>query len=193
MRDLLSEAVVLLLIRPENWFRFVSCLIGHDSMCLIICSFPALFCARFASSVSSSISLLSLSPIIIFFVLLVNISGFRRRGWWLLWQQAFHSFPNTLSHQIELPKTARTNKFIGKSFTPRPRSLWNTPLNDITANNNNHQPCQHCLSQATTPSTNSGHHWQRMAWEHPFEGNYGASQTLWKRTVGKCQTAHAWP
>jgi len=38
-----------------------------------------------------------------------------------------------------------------------------------------HQPCQHRLSQATTPSTNSGHHWQCMAREHPFEGNYGAS------------------
>jgi len=37
------------------------------------------------------------------------------------------------------------------------------------------QPCQHRLSQATTPSTNSGHHWQCMAREHPFEGNYGAS------------------
>ena len=38
-----------------------------------------------------------------------------------------------------------------------------------------HQPCQHRLSQATTPSTNSGHHWQCMAREHPFQGNYGAS------------------
>jgi len=46
------------------------------------------------------------------------------------------------------------------------------------------QPCQHRLSQATTHATNSGHHWQCMAREHPFEENYGASQTLWKRTVG---------
>ena len=38
-----------------------------------------------------------------------------------------------------------------------------------------HQPCQHCLSQATTPSMNSGHHWRCMAKEHPFKGNYGAS------------------
>jgi len=37
------------------------------------------------------------------------------------------------------------------------------------------------------PSTNSGHHWQCMAREHPFEGNYGASQTLWKRTVGNAK------
>ena len=29
--------------------------------------------------------------------------------------------------------------------------------------------------QATTPPTNSEHHWQCMAREHPFEGNYGAS------------------
>ena len=34
-----------------------------------------------------------------------------------------------------------------------------------------YQPCQHRLSQATTPSTNSGHHWHCMAKEHPFGGN----------------------
>jgi len=49
------------------------------------------------------------------------------------------------------------------------------------------QPCQHRLSQVTTPSTSSGHHWQCMAREHPFEGNYGASQTLWKRRVGNAK------
>jgi len=37
------------------------------------------------------------------------------------------------------------------------------------------QPCQHRLSQATTPSMNGGHHWQCMAKEHPFKGNYMAS------------------
>jgi len=51
-----------------------------------------------------------------------------------------------------------------------------------------HQPCQHRLSQGTTPSTNSGHHWQCMARKHPFEGSYRAStntqsERLWKRTV----------
>ena len=44
----------------------------------------------------------------------------------------------------------------------------------------------------TTPSTNSGHHWQCMAREHPFKGNCGAStntrsETLWKRTVGNAK------
>jgi len=38
--------------------------------------------------------------------------------------------------------------------------------------------CQHRLSQANIPSTNSGRHWQCMAREYPFEGSYGASQTL---------------
>jgi len=32
----------------------------------------------------------------------------------------------------------------------------------------NYLPCQHRLSQAPTPSTNSGHHWQCMAREHPL-------------------------
>ena len=31
-----------------------------------------------------------------------------------------------------------------------------------------HQPCQHRLSQATTPSKNGSHHWQWMAREHPL-------------------------
>ena len=48
--------------------------------------------------------------------------------------------------------------------------------------------CHHRLSQATTPSRNSGHHWRCMTREYPFEGNYGAStntqsERLWKRTV----------
>ena len=34
---------------------------------------------------------------------------------------------------------------------------------------------QSYYKQATTPSMNSEHHWQCMAREHPFEGNYGAS------------------
>jgi len=54
------------------------------------------------------------------------------------------------------------------------------------------QPCQNRLSQATTTSTSSGHHWQCMAREHPFEGNYGTStntqsERLWKRTVGNAK------
>jgi len=54
------------------------------------------------------------------------------------------------------------------------------------------QPWQHCLSQTTTPSTKSGHHWQCMAREHPFEGNYGdstntQSERHWKRTVGNAK------
>jgi len=62
------------------------------------------------------------------------------------------------------------------------------PRSHATQNLFMNQPCQHRLSQATTPSMNSGHHWQCMAREHPFEGNYGAStntqsETLWKRTV----------
>ena len=66
--------------------------------------------------------------------------------------------------------------------------IHDTPIGDVASKRHTYkvenQPCQHRLSQATTPSTNSGHHWQCMAGEHPFEGNYGASQTLWKRTVG---------
>jgi len=34
---------------------------------------------------------------------------------------------------------------------------------------------------------NSGHHCWCMAKENPFEGSYGASQTLWKRTVGNAK------
>jgi len=61
------------------------------------------------------------------------------------------------------------------------------------------QPCRHRLSQATTPSTNTGHHWQYMAREHPFEGNHGPAQTntqsetAMKMNSRKWQTAHARP
>ena len=59
--------------------------------------------------------------------------------------------------------------------------------------------CQHRLSQATTPSTNRGHHWHCMAKEHPFEGNYEASTNTratpnaMKTNSRKCQTVHARP
>jgi len=40
---------------------------------------------------------------------------------------------------------------------------------------NPYKPFQHRLSQATTPATNSGDHWQCMAREHPFERNCRAT------------------
>jgi len=72
------------------------------------------------------------------------------------------------THQILPPQSHRTQ--LGLCFRRR-------NLKKLLS----YQACQDRLSQATTPSTNSGHHWQCMAREHPFEGNYGASQTLWKQ------------
>jgi len=55
--------------------------------------------------------------------------------------------------------------------------MWQTVnkivLYDIFTN----QPCQHRLSQLTTPSTNTGHHWQCMAREHPSKETTGPAQT----------------
>jgi len=116
------------------------------------------------------------------------------------------------SHQISMSKADSSSNYLTfdniSTKLPEYRSIltknYYMSLNkdncdqDKLLTFNVYQPCQQRLSQATTPSMNSGHNWQCMAREHPFEGNYGAStntqiETAMKANSRKCQTAHARP